>query len=64
MGELEPGDRWLTVVQAAVVAGVHASTIRRWCDDGLLASIRTLGNQRRIRLFDLQDAIRGQKPKE
>jgi len=35
-GKLKPGDRWLTVAQAAAAAGVHASTIRRWCDDGRL----------------------------
>lgn len=56
--ELEPGDRWLTVAQAAEVAGVHPSTIRRWADDQLVEFIRTPGNQRRFRLFAIQEVMR------
>jgi excisionase family DNA binding protein len=59
---LDPGDRWLTVGQAAAVAQVHVETIRRWGRSGLLTEYRTPGKQRRYKLSDVQDAIRRDKP--
>jgi excisionase family DNA binding protein len=38
----------LTTVEAARVAGVGASSVKRWADDGLLSVIRTVGGHRRF----------------
>lgn len=38
----------LTVTEAARFAGVDGDTVRRWCDSGRLAHMRTAGNHRRI----------------
>ena len=39
---------WLTITEAARVAGVTPDTIRRWCDQGKLPAIRTGGGHRRV----------------
>lgn len=38
----------LTVGQVAELFGVTVPTVRRWADDGLLKSTRTLGGDRRF----------------
>jgi excisionase family DNA binding protein len=42
--------RLLTVAAAAEYLGVHANTLRRWANDGLIQSVR-LANTRRDRRF-------------
>ena len=39
---------------AARIAGVSISTIRRWEDEGKITAARTPGNQRRYRVSDVQ----------
>ena len=47
-------DLSLTSTQAAELLDVHPSTVKRWCNDGALASSKTDGGHRRIHLEDLQ----------
>jgi excisionase family DNA binding protein len=42
---------------AAAIAGVSQSTIRRWADEGRIASYRTAGGHRRFRVADLQRSV-------
>lgn len=42
----------LTTSDVARLLDVHASTSKRWCDEGLLEFHRTTGGHRRIRLVD------------
>jgi excisionase family DNA binding protein len=42
---------------AAAIAGVSQSTIRRWADEGRIASYRTAGGHRRFRTADLKRAL-------
>lgn len=39
---------WLSLNEAAKVLGVHPSTLRRWSDEGNIASVRTEGGHRRF----------------
>ncbi|MBT8395884.1 MAG: excisionase family DNA-binding protein [Gemmatimonadetes bacterium] len=50
----------LTSSRVADLLGVHASTVKRWCDDGTLQSERTEGGHRRIPLADAMEAARAQ----
>lgn len=43
-------DRLVTTRQAAEICGVHASTVKRWCDAGELVCEHTPGGHRRIDL--------------
>lgn len=45
--------RWLTLTQAARILGVHATTLRRWADDGEIRCLRTPGGHRRFLEEDL-----------
>jgi diguanylate cyclase (GGDEF)-like protein/excisionase family DNA binding protein len=45
--------QWLRVQRASELAGVSASTLRRWADSGKVASQRTPGGQRRFSRDDL-----------
>lgn len=49
-------DTWLKTADAAELAGVGTSTIKRWADEGRLRCMRTPGGHRRYRREDL-DAI-------
>ncbi len=51
----------LTSTQAARLAAVAPSTIKRWADQGRLASIRTLGGHRRFDRADLARLLREQR---
>ena len=42
----------MTSSRVAELLNVHTSTVKRWCDEGALASERTGGGHRRIRLDD------------
>ncbi len=50
----------LTSTEAADLLGVHPSTVKRWCNDGALASGKTDGGHRRILLEDAQAFARAQ----
>ena len=50
--------RVLTTTEAAHLAHVGVTTIKRWVDQGLLPSIRTAGGHRRIHPADLERLVR------
>ncbi len=54
--------RLLSVREAADRLGVHVTTVRRWTDDGRLASVRTEGGHRRIPL-DAVERLRAPEPR-
>ncbi|MFQ5924232.1 MAG: helix-turn-helix domain-containing protein, partial [Anaerolineales bacterium] len=45
---------WLRLTEAASRLGVHPTTLRRWADDGKIASTRTAGGHRRFAVSDLE----------
>lgn len=47
----------LGLSEAAALAGVSSSTLRRWADEGRIASYRTAGGHRRFRVTDLHAAL-------
>ena len=46
-------DSSLTTADAARILGLHPSTAKRWCDDGVLQARRTSGGHRRLSLRDV-----------
>lgn len=48
----------LTSSEAAELLGIHASTVKRWCNEGELASDKTEGGHRRIHLEEAQALAR------
>ena len=56
--------RWVRVSVAAGICGVHTSTVRRWCADGLIPPAhyqRTAGGHYRVdaaHAHSLRDAVR------
>lgn len=48
MTHTTPTDEQLPIGVAARELGVSVETVRRWSREGLIASTRTLGNQRRF----------------
>lgn len=44
---------WLPLKQAAERLGVHATTLRRWADDGELPTLLTPGGHRRFAIADI-----------
>jgi excisionase family DNA binding protein len=51
---------WLTLSQAAEILGVHATTLRRWADEGQIRCMRTPGGHRRFLEQDLRSFVRSQ----
>jgi excisionase family DNA binding protein len=47
----------LSLHDAAVLAGVSISTLRRWADEGRVPSFRTQGGHRRFRAADMRQAL-------
>ena len=47
-------DEMLRISEASRMLGVSSSTLRRWEQDGKLASFRTMGKHRRYRRSDIQ----------
>ena len=43
--------------------GVSVDTVRRWADDGIINSNRTVGGQRRFELTEIERVKRGE-PRE
>lgn len=50
----------LTPKQVARAIGVSESSLKRWCDKGILATVRTAGGHRRIALTDVMAFLRSQ----
>lgn len=58
---------WLTLNDAAILLGVHPSTVRMWSDKGILPTHRTSGGHRRYRRAEIevwQETARFQPPME
>jgi excisionase family DNA binding protein len=51
----------LTSSAVAGLLGVHSSTVKRWCDEGMLPAERTEGGHRRIRLQNALGFARDQE---
>ena len=52
-------DRYLTLKQAAERLSVHTATVRRWANQGTIASIRTPGGHRRFPELDVERLAAG-----
>jgi excisionase family DNA binding protein len=50
----------LTTIEAARLAGVGPSTVKRWADQGLLPCVRTVGGHRRFDRLALEQFLREQ----
>ncbi|NQW04988.1 MAG: helix-turn-helix domain-containing protein [Acidobacteria bacterium] len=53
-------DSMLTTTEAAKLAAVAPSTIKRWADEGILPFSRTAGGHRRFERFAIEEYVRGQ----
>lgn len=55
----EPSSGEVTVglSEAAAIAGVSSSTLRRWADEGRVPSFRTAGGHRRFRVNDVRPTV-------
>lgn len=53
---------FVTTQEAAELAGVGASTIKRWADEGRLVCTKTLGGHRRIDRDSLEQVIAAETP--
>lgn len=47
----------LTLTQAAITCGVHASTMRRWADEGVVPTVRLPSGRRAVLLADLAGSV-------
>src|SRR6185369_8979055 len=54
--------QFLTINEAALLLGVSIKTLRRWDEKGMLSAIRTVGNQRRYDLSEIEK-LQGKKVK-
>lgn len=53
----------LSPKQVAQALGVSESSLKRWCDQGLIATVRTCGGHRRLALADVLRFVRdGERP--
>lgn len=52
---------WLNLTDAARKLGVHATTLRRWADEGAIPVMLTPGGHRRFALTDLEEFLRTQR---
>jgi len=48
---------WLSLTEAAKFLGIHASTLRRWSDQGVIPAVRTKGGHRRFEQATLQQYL-------
>ncbi|MFN8497135.1 MAG: helix-turn-helix domain-containing protein [Anaerolineae bacterium] len=53
-----PTDTWLPLNEAAQRLGVHATTLRRWADDGQVPFMVTPGGHRRFSIHALDEFVR------
>src|SRR5690349_19538801 len=56
-----PAPVWLNLTDAAHKLGVHATTLRRWADEGAVPVMLTPGGHRRFAQADLEEFIRTQR---
>lgn len=49
-----PLDTYVPAGTAAKLLHCHIDTVRRWADDGKIATWRTPGGQRRLKLSDIE----------
>lgn len=54
MTQTEAPDEQVSIGGAARLLGVSVETVRRWSREGLIASTRTLGNQRRFARSEIE----------
>lgn len=54
MKDLPTPEQWLSLGEAAERLGVHATTLRRWADNGDIPVMLTPGGHRRFALSDVQ----------
>ena len=57
-------DKWLSLSAAALLLGVHPSTVRSWSDRGMLPSHRTQGGHRRYRRSEMELWLQAQRAEE
>lgn len=55
--ETRPGQLTVGLSEAAAIAGVSSSTLRRWADEGRVPSFRTAGGHRRFRVDDVRPSL-------
>lgn len=55
-----PPPNWLSLSQAALILGVHPTTLRRWSDEGAIRCLRTPGGHRRFLQRDLDAFLEAQ----
>lgn len=48
----------MTLSEAAALFGVGSVTVRRWCNEGRLSSIRTLGGHRRVYADQVRELLK------
>ena len=53
------GSPFLTPAEACALAGVAATTLKRWADAGVLAHVKTAGGHRRFLRADLERFLQG-----
>ncbi len=54
-------DLFVSTRQAAQILNVHESSIKRWCNDGMMPVRLTRGGHRRLRFADVMDFARSEK---
>ncbi len=59
--ELQPGETWLSLTQAARQFNVHPTTLRRWANNGQIPYILTPGGHRRFALSDIEAFFKRQQ---
>lgn len=57
-------EQWLSLSDAALLLGVHPSTVRSWSDRGVLPSHRTQGGHRRYRRSEVELWLQAQRAEE
>ena len=58
--EFDKTETWLTIKEAAQRLGVHATTLRRWADDGDIPVMFTPGGHRRFSGIEVESFMRDQ----
>ncbi len=55
---MQPSAEWISPNQAARAMGVSESSLKRWCDQGLIKLVRTAGGHRKLSRADVLRFIR------
>jgi len=51
---LPPNAKWLSLMEASTLLGVHPATLRQWADSGKIPAVRTPGGHRRFAESDVR----------